>query len=281
MSLKTADEIMVLCRTGEPVIMGIVNVTPDSFSDGGNYYAAELAIKHGIRLLDEGAQILDIGGESTRPGADNVSIEEEIERVVPVISALSEQGAPVISIDTRNAATMRAAIDAGANFINDISGLFHDEQSAVIVAQSGLPVCIMHMQGTPQTMQNHPHYENVVDEVCAFFEERLTFCEEQGISSNKIILDPGIGFGKSVGHNLALIKDLKEFHRFGCPLLLGASRKSYIGAISGEDEPKNRLAGSLSTAIYELDAGAQIFRVHDVKETCQAFDVYNAIKKAD
>ena len=124
-------------------------------------------------------------------------------------------------------------------------------------------------------------YENVVDEVCAFFEERLTFCEEQGISSNKIILDPGIGFGKSVGHNLALIKDLKEFHRFGCPLLLGASRKSYIGAISGEDEPKNRLAGSLSTAIYELDAGAQIFRVHDVKETCQAFDVYNAIKKAD
>ena len=277
---KISDEIMVLCRADEPVIMGIINVTPDSFSDGGDCYATKSAVQHGMELLSAGAQILDIGGESTRPGAASVSIEEEIGRISPVISTLAEQGASVISVDTRNAATMRAAIDAGANFINDISGLLYDKGSASIVAESGLPVCIMHMQGTPQTMQDRPYYENVVDEVCSFFEESLNFCEAQGISSNKLILDPGIGFGKSLEHNLALIKNLQEFHRFGCPLLLGVSRKSYIGTISGEDEPKNRLAGSLSTAIYGLDAGVQIFRVHDVKETCQAFDVYNAIKKA-
>ena len=276
---KTTNEIMTLCKSDEPIIMGVVNVTPDSFSDGGDCYSPVAAAAHGKRLLREGAQIIDVGGESTRPNADVVSIEEEIKRVVPVIRALKKSSAPIISIDTRNAETMRAAIDAGANFINDISGLLNDEQSASVVAESGLPVCIMHMQGVPQTMQDRPHYKNVLDDVMAFFEERLNFCESQGISSDKVILDTGIGFGKTLEHNLSLIKNLKEFHRFGCPLLLGVSRKSFIGAISGEEEPKNRLAGSLATAIYALEAGVQIFRVHDVKETRQAFDVYSAIKQ--
>lgn len=278
--LKTADEIMALCHAGEPVLMGIVNVTPDSFSDGGDFYASVAAAAHGMRLLKEGAQILDIGGESTRPGANNVTIDEETKRVVPVIKTLKKQGADIISVDTRNAKTMRAAINEGANFINDISGLLNDIESVSIVEKNDLPVCIMHMQGSPETMQNKPVYENVVDEVKAFFEERLRFCTENGIAQNRIILDPGIGFGKTLAHNLSLIKHLEEFHSFGCPLLLGVSRKSYIGAITGEEIPKNRAPGSIATAIYGLEAGVQIFRIHDVKETRQAFDVYGAIKQA-
>ena len=277
---KSPDEIIKLCNSDEPVIMGVVNVTPDSFSDGGDHFATMAAAAHGKRLLNDGAQIIDVGGESTRPGADIVSEEEEKERILPVISALKKQGIPVISIDTRNAETMRAAIDAGANFINDISGLLHDEQSVSVVAQSGLPVCIMHMQGVPQTMQNRPVYGNVLDDVMAFFEERLEFCESNGIAQNRVILDPGIGFGKTLAHNLKIIKNLKEFKHFGCPILLGVSRKSFIGAISGEEIPKNRLAGSLAAAIYGLEAGVQIFRVHDVKETKQAFDVYRAIRNS-
>ncbi len=275
---KSADEIMKLCNAGEPVIMGVVNVTPDSFSDGGDHYDTNAAIARSEHLFQDGAQILDIGGESTRPAADVVSIEEEQKRVLPVISALKKTGAPIISIDTRNAETMQAAIDAGANFINDVSGLTGDKRSVSVVAESGLPVCIMHMQGTPQTMQDRPKYESVLDDVMAFFEERLGFCNSQGVAQNRVILDPGIGFGKTLEHNLTLIQNLKEFHRFGCPLLLGVSRKSFIGAITDESKPKNRLGGSLAAAIYGLEAGVQIFRVHDVKETRQAFDVHRAIK---
>jgi len=277
---KNADEIMALCRAGEPLIMGVVNVTPDSFSDGGKCYDTADAIAHGMRLLEEGAHILDIGGESTRPGADKVSIEEEIQRVVPVVNALKEQGASIISIDTRNAKTMHESINSGANFINDISGLLGDPNSVSVVADSDLPVCIMHMQGAPKTMQNLPHYDCVLDEVMAFFEARLEFCRKHGVAQNRVILDPGIGFGKTLEHNLTLIKNLKEFHHFGCPLLLGVSRKSFIGAVSGEGDPKQRVAGSLAAALYGLDAGVQIFRVHDVKETRQAFQVHQAIKQA-
>jgi dihydropteroate synthase len=276
--LKTADEIMALCKAGKPLIMGVVNVTPDSFSDGGDCYDPADAVAHGQCLLEEGAHILDIGGESTRPGAYEVSIEEEIRRVTPAISALKEQGAPIISIDTRNAKTMQQAVNSGANFINDVSGLQGDPDSVSVVAGSGLPVCIMHMQGTPQTMQDNPNYNNILDEVMAFFEERLSYCEANGVAQNRVILDPGIGFGKTLEHNLTLLKNLKELHRFGCPLLLGVSRKSFIGAITGEADPKQRLAGSLAAALYGLEAGVQIFRVHDVKETRQAFDVYRAIK---
>ncbi|MFP4098429.1 MAG: dihydropteroate synthase [Alphaproteobacteria bacterium] len=275
---KNADEIMELLKAGKPLIMGVLNVTPDSFSDGGDYYAAEKAARRATDMIEQGAAIIDVGGESTRPGAETVPIEEEKKRVLPVIKALRQEDVPIISIDTRNAETMRAAIEAGANFVNDISGLTYDEQSASIVAQSGLPVCIMHMKGTPQTMQSQAHYDDVCDEVLAFFEQRLIFCDKQGIQPNKIILDPGIGFGKTLEHNLTLIKNLKKFHDFGCPILLGVSRKSFIGTISKEENPKNRVPGSIAAALYGLESGVQIFRVHDVKETRQAFDVYDAIK---
>ncbi|MFP4386732.1 MAG: dihydropteroate synthase [Alphaproteobacteria bacterium] len=275
---KNADEIMELLKAGKPLIMGVLNVTPDSFSDGGDYYAAKTAARHATDMIEQGAAIIDVGGESTRPGAETVPIEEEKKRVLPVIKALRQEDVPIISIDTRNAETMRAAIEAGANFVNDISGLTYDEQSASIVAQSGLPVCIMHMKGTPQTMQSQAHYDDVCDEVLAFFEQRLIFCDKQGIQPNKIILDPGIGFGKTLEHNLTLIKNLKKFHDFGCPILLGVSRKSFIGTISKEENPKNRVPGSIAAALYGLESGVQIFRVHDVKETRQAFDVYDAIK---
>lgn len=267
------------CRKDAPLIMGVVNVTPDSFSDGGAYLAADKAIEHGKSLLKEGADILDIGGESTRPNAETVSIEEEIERITPVIEGLAEH-ASYISIDTRNAATMQAAIQAGANIINDVSGLTHDSDSADIVAQSGLPVCIMHMQGNPQIMQNAPIYENVVDEILAFFEERLEFCARRNIRSKNIILDPGIGFGKTLEHNLSIMKNINKFKMFNCPVLLGVSRKSFIGDLCDETNPEGRIFGSISAALYGLENGADIFRVHDVKETKQAFTVHRAIASA-
>lgn len=265
------------CREGIPLIMGVVNVTPDSFFDGGTYLAADKAIEHGKLLLEEGADIIDIGGESTRPNAKTVSIEEEIERIIPVIEGLH---APYISIDTRNAVTMQAAIQAGANIINDVSGLTHDPDAADIVAQSGLPICIMHMQGNPQTMQNAPTYENVIDEILAFFEERLEFCSRRNIGSENIILDPGIGFGKTLVHNLSIIKNINKFRMFNCPVLLGASRKSFIGTLCNEPASDGRIFGSISAALYGLENGVDIFRVHDVKETKQAFTVHRAIASA-
>lgn len=276
---KLSNKTMLnLYKPEKPIIMGVVNVTPDSFSDGGEYYSTNSAKEQALCLFKEGAQIIDIGGESTRPGSDIVSIKEEIRRIVPVISSIKSHEIPYISIDTRNAETMSAAINAGANFINDVSGLLHDEKSADLIAgKADIPVCIMHMQGVPQTMQARPHYNDVTDDVMAFFEERLEFCQAHGISQNRVILDPGIGFGKTLEHNLSLLKNLKKFQQFGCAVLLGVSRKSFIGAISGEKNPKNRISGSLAAAIYGLEAGVQIFRVHDVKETLQAFDVYRAI----
>lgn len=267
------------CKEEAPLIMGVVNVTPDSFSDGGAYLAADKAIEHGKLLLKEGADILDIGGESTRPNAETVSVEEEIERILPVIEGLVAH-APYISIDTRNAATIQAAIQVGANIINDVSGLTHAPESADIVAQSGLPICIMHMQGNPQTMQNAPAYENVIDEIMAFFEERLEFCSRRNIGSKNIILDPGIGFGKTLGHNLSIIKNINKFKVFNCPVLLGASRKSFIDNLCGEPSPEGRVFGSISAALYGMENGADIFRVHDVKETQQAFTVHRAIASA-
>ena len=262
-----------------PMLMGVVNVTPDSFSDGGDFYDPKHAIVHGLQLIEEGAHILDVGGESTRPNAEIVDIEEEIKRVVPVIEGLSGK-APLISIDTRNAKTMRAALNAGANIINDVSGLLYDQESIEVVAESQEPVCIMHSQGTPQDMQDNPEYGDVVDDILAFFEERLETCSQRGIEQSRIIVDPGIGFGKTLNHNLKIIAQLERFHQFGCPVLLGVSRKSFIGKISGEDLAKNRLSGSLASALVGLEKGAHIFRVHDVKETRQAFDVHQAIYSA-
>lgn len=264
----------------KPLIMGIVNVTPDSFSDGGQYNNVEQAIEHGIMLLDQGADILDIGGESTRPGAETVSADEEINRVVPVIEGLKDK-AQFISIDTRNAKTMKAAIKAGANIINDVSALTHDPKSIEVTAQSGIPVCLMHMQGKPQDMQNAPKYENVVDEILAYFEERISFCKSHGVLTENIIIDPGIGFGKTLQHNLEIIKNLHKFQALNVPVLLGASRKSFIGMIDGSQDPKGRIGGSLAAAIYGAVQGqAQIIRVHDVHETKQALQVYHAISSS-
>ncbi len=267
------------CRDNSPLIMGIVNVTPDSFSDGGSYISTDKAISHGLSLLGQGADIIDIGGESTRPNADIVTVGEEISRVIPVIQGLSGK-APYISIDTRNAKTMAAAIKAGANIINDVSALTHDPDSISVIADSNLPVCIMHMKGNPQTMQNAPAYENVIDEIMSFFEERLRFMSQHNINLNKVIIDPGIGFGKTLEHNLLIIKHISKFKTLGCTILLGTSRKSFIGLLCCENDPHRRVYGSIASAIYALENGTNIFRVHDVKETKQAFDVYNAISNA-
>ncbi len=272
-------DIVDKCKDKSPLIMGVVNVTPDSFSDGGTYLSADNAINHGRKLLDQGADILDIGGESTRPNAKVISVEEEIKRVIPVIKGLSGI-APYISIDTRNSKTMAAAIKAGANIINDVSALRHDPDSVQIVADSKIPVCLMHMKGTPQNMQNSPKYDNVIDEIMLFFEQRLEFMSQFNINFNNIVIDPGIGFGKSLEHNLSIIKNISRFKEFGCPVLLGTSRKSFIGNICSENDPCNRIYGSIASVIYGMEKGIDIFRVHDVKETRQAMEVYSAILKA-
>ena len=259
-----------------PLIMGIVNVTPDSFSDGGKFVSPEHAIAHGLRLIEEGADILDIGGESTRPNSEILSSQEEIRRVIPVIEGLKAK-AKEISIDTRNAETLAVAIKAGATFINDVSALRHDPRMMEIAAASELPVCLMHMKGTPQDMQKNPFYEDVIEEVTEFFEERIAACLKGGIKKQNIILDVGIGFGKTVNHNLEVLKNLPKFKAMGFPMLLGVSRKSFISTISKQEPADQRLPGSLAGALWGLEHGVDILRVHDVKETIQAVSVYQAI----
>ncbi|CCQ73322.1 dihydropteroate synthase [Magnetospira sp. QH-2] len=260
----------------EPVIMGIVNVTPDSFSDGGDHPTPETAIAHGRRLRAEGAHILDIGGESTRPGSAPVPEEEELRRVIPVIEALMEDGA-VISIDTRHARVMEEAVKAGAEIINDVTALTGDPDSLATAARLEVPVVLMHMQGEPQTMQAHPHYDDVVAEVGRYLAERVAACRSVGILPSNICIDPGIGFGKTVDHNLALIRHLEQLRVDDCALMLGLSRKSFIGALSRNETPKDRLPGSLAGALAGLDNGAEILRVHDVVETRQALAVWHAL----
>lgn len=261
-----------------PLIMGVVNVTPDSFSDGGAFLDTDKAIAHGLKLVEEGADILDIGGESTRPGAQAVSIEEEQSRVLPVIEGLKKAGVVAqISVDTRNAETMQKAISLGVDIINDISALTHDSESLSIVSKAQLPVILMHMQGTPETMQDRPAYDDVVDDVFDYLKERIDVCLAAGITQDKIICDPGIGFGKSLNDNLKLLKNLQKFHDLQCSILLGASRKSFIEKIVPDTPVNSRLAGSITAALQGLVQGVQIFRVHDVFETKQAFAVHRAI----
>jgi dihydropteroate synthase len=263
-----------------PVLMGIVNVTPDSFSDGGRYASTDLAVAHALRLVEEGAAILDIGGESTRPGALPVSQAEEQERVLPVIEALAASGCTaMISVDTRNASTMRAALNAGAGMVNDISALRHDAESLSTVRNSDCLICLMHMQGQPETMQKNPQYYNVIEEVFNFLLERISFCEKAGIARNRLVADPGIGFGKTVEHNLDLVASLGDFRKLGVPVMLGASRKGFIGRAGGEDPLSGRLAGSVACALHGLTQGCRIFRVHDVAATRQAFAVWQAIQR--
>jgi len=256
-----------------PRIMGVVNVTPDSFSDGGRWLEPEAGIAHALRLEAEGADILDIGGESTRPGAEPVNAEEELKRVLPVIEALARRARVPVSIDTRNAEVMRRAAQVGARLINDISALAHDPNSLAAAAETGLPVVLMHAQGEPRTMQHKPRYADVVLDVYDALEARIEACERVGIARERLIVDPGIGFGKTLAHNLALLGSLTIFHGLGCPLTLGASRKSFIGKLTGAGADE-RLPGSLAAALLGAAQGAQILRVHDVAATRQAMAVW-------
>lgn len=258
-----------------PRVMGIVNVTPDSFSDGGKYVSTEKALEHALQLVDEGADILDIGGESTRPGATPVSLDDELARVVPVIEHLSKVAGVPISIDTYKPEVMRAAIAAGADIINDVRAL-QAAGALEIVAASKAGVCLMHMQGAPQTMQINPQYEDVVAEVNAFLAERLAAAEAAGIARERVVLDPGFGFGKKTEHNLALLKQLDKTLKIGRPLLVGLSRKSVLGQITGGDVYV-RLHASLAASVVSVMKGASIVRVHDVKATVDALKVVAAV----
>jgi dihydropteroate synthase len=259
-----------------PRIMGIVNVTPDSFSDGGHYLAPEAAVAHGLRLEEEGVDFLDIGGESTRPGAEPITIDEECQRVLPVIEALAKRARVPISIDTRNAEVMRRAIDAGARMINDVSALTHDPSSLATAAASGLPVVLMHAKGDPRTMQRNPTYDDVVLDVYDALADRLAACQAAGIPRGRLIVDPGIGFGKTLAHNLALLGALSIFHGLGCPILLGASRKSFITKLTGA-AADDGLPASLAAALQGLAQGVQIVRVHDVAATRQAIALWQGV----
>jgi dihydropteroate synthase len=276
------SKIIWNCRGREVVcgprtlIMGILNVTPDSFSDGGKFLAVEKAVARGLQMVGEGADIIDIGGESTRPGAKPVQSLEEIARTVPVIKKLREKTGALISIDTQKAEVARAALSAGADIINDISALA-DPGMAAVAAETGAGLVLMHMLGTPETMQNNPHYDDVVSNVWNFLEERMSFAIARGVAPEQIALDPGIGFGKTDEHNLALLKDIPQLAASGRPVLIGASRKSFIGRITGGG-PDDRLAGSLAIAGFAVLRGAHILRVHDVKESCDAARLVDTLR---
>jgi dihydropteroate synthase len=256
--------------------MGVVNVTPDSFSDGGLLAGPEDAIAHALGLAREGADILDIGGESTRPDSDPVSEDEEAARVLPVIEGLKDAG-PLISVDTRKSAIMKKAASAGAHILNDVSALTHDPNSLKVAAESGLPVVLMHAQGDPKTMQEDPVYANVLLEVYDTLSARIAACDAAGIDRSRIIADPGIGFGKTLQHNLELLRGLSLFHGLGVALLLGASRKRFIGTLSDEPDPRVREPGSIAAALAGIAQGVQLVRVHDVAATRQALSVWCAI----
>jgi dihydropteroate synthase len=261
-----------------PLVMGIVNVTPDSFSDGGHHASTNAAIAHARQLVADGADILDIGGESTRPGAAAVSTQEELDRVLPVIEGLRDISVP-ISIDTWKPQVMRAALAAGASMVNDINAL-QEEGGLAAVAGSNAAVCLMHKQGVPQTMQQQPHYTDVIAEVSAFLRERICAAEAAGIARDRIVIDPGFGFGKTLAHNLDLLRELETFCALGVPVLVGLSRKSMLGAITGRDVTE-RMAASVAVVLLAVQRGAAIVRVHDVRETVDALKIWNAVKGSE
>lgn len=266
-----------------PLIMGIVNVTPDSFSDGGDWLAPKAAVEHGRAMMTAGAHLVDVGGESTRPGAEPVDAAEEQRRILPVIEDLARASIS-ISVDTRRAATMSAAVKAGAHVINDVSALSYDGESLNAAAASGAPVVLMHAQGDPGTMQKAPFYDHVLLDVYDYLAERVSAAEAAGIPRHRIIVDPGIGFGKTLSHNLALLDGIALFHGLGCPILLGASRKSFIGRLSCDEaaqkSAKARVPGSLAVAALARAQGVQMFRVHDVAETTQTLVLAEAVLNA-
>jgi dihydropteroate synthase len=264
-------------KLDRPVIMGVVNVTPDSFSNAGDTFDATAAIARGKAMLEAGAAIIDVGGESTRPGADPVSPVEEVRRVLPVVAELARCGA-VVSVDTRHASTMAAAIEAGATIVNDVTALTGDPAALYVAANARVSVVLMHMQGEPRAMQVNPVYDYPPLDIYDALAERVANCTAAGIPLERICVDPGIGFGKTVHHNLQTLARLGLYHGLGCPVLLGVSRKSFIAQVSGETEPKRRLPGSLAAAQIGLEQGVQLLRVHDVAETCQAVAVWRSVR---
>ena len=265
-----------------PVVMGVLNVTPDSFSDGGEHYAPAhpgQAVEAGLALLDAGADLIDVGGESSRPGADPVDVDEERARVLPVVERLADQGA-IVSVDTTKAQVVREAVQAGAAMVNDISAGALDGLLLATVAELGVPYVLMHMRGTPRTMQRDPRYTDVVGEVYDFLAEGLLRLEAAGVDPARVVVDPGIGFGKTVEHNLQLLRRLREFTSLGRPVLVGASRKSFLGTVSGEDEPGDRVVESVAAATLAVGAGARMVRVHDVVESHRAVQVAHAVATA-
>lgn len=271
MQLIARGSILDLSR---PHVMGILNVTPDSFSDGGKHNTVEAAVHHAQEMIAAGATLIDIGGESTRPGADEVSIEEELERVVPVVEALSARFDVWISVDTSKPEVITASAQAGAHLINDIRSL-QEPGALEAAAATGLPVCLMHMQGLPKTMQHNPHYDDLMAEIGAFLQQHIDRCVNGNIPKNKLLLDPGFGFGKNLAHNYELLARLGELHRFGLPLLVGMSRKSMIGQLL-KVPPLQRVQGSVACAVIAAMQGAHIIRVHDVKETVDAMRIVEA-----
>ncbi len=258
-----------------PRVMGILNVTPDSFSDGGNFLAVDNALAHARRMVADGASIVDVGGESTRPGAASVSIAEEIGRVVPVIETLCAELPVIISVDTSRPDVMAAAVAAGAGMINDVRALQNDDALAA-AADSGAAVCLMHMQGDPRTMQNDPQYGDVVGDVLAFLKHRVAVCVDAGIARDRLVIDPGFGFGKTLAHNLQLLKRLELFHELQLPILVGMSRKSMIGSVL-DKEVGDRLVGGIACAVLALWQGASVIRTHDVRETVEAVRMCHAV----
>jgi dihydropteroate synthase len=260
--------------------MGIVNVTPDSFSDGGEWFEREAAITHARVLVDEGAAILDVGGESTRPYSDPVPEDEERARVVPVIEALTDTGAQ-LSVDTMKLAVARDALAAGATYVNDVTAFRHDPALAGLVAEHGCDCCLMHMLGDPRTMQVDPRYDDVVSEIKAFLEERAAFAVAEGVAEERIHVDPGIGFGKTVDHNLELLRRLDEIVALGFTVVVGTSRKAFLGRLTGREDPHDRVAGTVATNVLALERGATVFRVHDVAATADALAVAAATLRGD
>ncbi|HED52141.1 MAG TPA: dihydropteroate synthase [Gammaproteobacteria bacterium] len=275
MQLDCNGKILDLSR---PQVMGVLNITPDSFSDGGDFFSPEKALQHALDMEAAGAAIIDIGGESTRPGAAEVSLQEELDRVIPVIEALQPSLAIPISIDTQKPDVMRAAVAAGAGLINDVNAL-RETRAVEVAADCAVPVCLMHMQGDPRTMQADPRYGNVVDEVCGFLIQRVEVCRQAGIPQAHILLDPGFGFGKTVEQNLGLLAGLGTLVDTGYPVLVGLSRKTLIGKLLGVDVTE-RLSASLALAVMAVERGARLIRAHDVAETWQALQMYIALQES-
>jgi dihydropteroate synthase len=276
--LSSARTTIAGLTMDQPQIMGILNVTPDSYSDGGQHNDVDRATSAALRMVEQGASMIDVGGESTRPGAEFIDVDREIDRTAPVIQSIRQHSQVPISIDTRKAPVAKAALQAGADLVNDVAGFTFDPDLAPIAAQAEAPVCVMHAQGDPKTMQDDPHYDNVLLDVYDFLETQIRFLEGVGIPRSQIVTDPGIGFGKTLDHNLTLLQNISLFHGLGCAVLLGASRKRFIGTVGQAPDASDRAPGSIAVALAASAQAVHILRVHDVAETAQALRLWQAAR---